>query len=100
MESEAKRAGLPESDAMQKAVKICPERGKLYVVPEEAALVKDIFHTFLRVNSIRKTTTLMNKAENVHMEKALCTKFNLSYPEKPGLHRKNPFTMDNYRRGT
>ena len=56
------RAGLPEGEAMQKAVKFCPERGKLYAVPDEAALVKEIYQTFLRVNSIRKTVDLLNKA--------------------------------------
>lgn len=62
LEVEGKRAGLSESAAMQRAAQTCPERGKLYIVPEEAALVKQIFDMYHSVNSIRKTVTLLNAA--------------------------------------
>jgi len=43
-----------------KAAEICPEDKKLYVNPEESEIVKWIYKTFLKTNSIRRTTILLN----------------------------------------
>ena len=43
-----------------KAVKICPEDKKLYVDPEESKIIKRIYTTFLKTNSVRKTTIQLN----------------------------------------
>ncbi len=61
-ERSLKRAGVPKGEAMQPAVKMCPERGKLYLVPDEAFVVKEIFALFIRLDSLRKTVTTLNKA--------------------------------------
>ena len=43
-----------------KAAEICPEDKKLYVNPEESEIVKWIYATFLKTNSIRRTTIQLN----------------------------------------
>lgn len=43
-----------------KAMEICPETKKLYVDLEESEIVKWIYETYLKTNSIRKTTIDLN----------------------------------------
>jgi len=52
--------GTKTNVALSKVSKICPEPKKLYVDPEESAVVKLIHDNFLKTNSIRKTTNLLN----------------------------------------
>ncbi len=43
-----------------KAVRICPEDKKLYVDTKESKIIKRIYTTFLKTNSVRKTTIQLN----------------------------------------
>ena len=45
---------------INRALEICPEEKKLFVDPEEASVIKRIFETFLKTNSVRKTTIQLN----------------------------------------
>ena len=56
-----KSEGLQNSQATQKASKLCPETKRLFVDSDEAETVKLIFNTFLKTNSIRRTTKVLNE---------------------------------------
>jgi site-specific DNA recombinase len=45
---------------IKRALEICPEEKKLFVDPEEAPVINKIFETFLKSNSVRKTTIELN----------------------------------------
>jgi site-specific DNA recombinase len=45
---------------INRALEICPEEKKLFVDPEEASVIKRIFETFLKTNSVRNTTIQLN----------------------------------------
>jgi len=45
---------------IKRALEICPEEKKLFVDPEEAPVIGRIFETFLKSNSVRKTTIELN----------------------------------------
>ena len=52
---------MKEDEALREANKIAPEKGKLYVVKEEAKLVKKIYELYLEFKSLRKVTHELNK---------------------------------------
>lgn len=43
-----------------KALEVCPETKKIYIDPDESEIVKLIYETYLKTNSIRKTTIDLN----------------------------------------
>jgi site-specific DNA recombinase len=45
---------------INRALEICPEEKKLFVDAEEASVIKRIFETFLKTNSVRNTTIQLN----------------------------------------
>jgi len=57
---ELQKQGLTEGDAMTQAQEMCKEKGRLYPIPEEIAVVKRIFEEFLTSNSLRKTAHRLN----------------------------------------
>lgn len=57
---EVTEKGIPEEEARKKAGERTPEPKKLYPDPEEADVVRRIFETFVKSNSIRKTTHTLN----------------------------------------
>lgn len=54
------KKGIKEREALLRAAKKCPEPKKLYIDPSEAEIITWIYSTFLSVDSIRKTTKLLN----------------------------------------
>lgn len=56
------RSGVPEAEAMHEAVQKCPEKGRLYMVEEEAEIVRRIYMTFLETNSLARARDALNKA--------------------------------------
>ena len=60
--SEAKKAGLPGSEATERALQACPEPKVLYADQSEAAAVDVIFDTYLATNSIRDAVRRLNSA--------------------------------------
>jgi len=57
-----KNDGLSNHEALLKATQICPISKKLYINHQEAKNIKLIFKTFLKENSIRKTTQILNNS--------------------------------------
>ncbi len=52
--------GLKEDEALKEANKIAPERGKLYLVKQNAELVKKIYDLYLECRSLRRVTHELN----------------------------------------
>ena len=59
--NELKKTGKKEEAAVHAASKLCAEAGKLYIDAKEAEIVKKIYEYYLKFNSIRKVTHLLNK---------------------------------------
>ena len=55
-----KTDGLDQASALAKATELCPESRKLFIDPVEAEMIRWIYDTFTKTNSIRKTTHLIN----------------------------------------
>jgi len=53
--------GMKEDEALKKANKIAPEKGRLYVVNEQAALIRKIYELYLELKSLRRVTHELNK---------------------------------------
>ncbi len=57
------RKGLKDDEALKEANKIAPEKGRLYLVKQDAELVKKIYELYLECRSLRKVTHELNKRE-------------------------------------
>jgi len=55
------KKGLKEDEALKEAGKLTPEKGRLYVVPEQADLVRRIYDSYLELKSLRRVTHELNK---------------------------------------
>ena len=55
-------AGTDEDQALKRANKIAPVKGRLYVVEEDAQLVRTIYEDYLRFRSLRRVTHRLNTA--------------------------------------
>ena len=53
--------GMSEDVAIKEANKIAPERGRLYLVKQDAELIKKIYDLYLECSSLRRVTHELNK---------------------------------------
>ncbi|MCX5711922.1 MAG: recombinase family protein [Candidatus Omnitrophica bacterium] len=53
--------GMSEDEALKDANKISPEKGRLYVVKQDADLVSKIYNLYLECRSLRRVTHELNK---------------------------------------
>ncbi len=55
------RKGLKDDEALKEANKIAPEKGRLYLVKQDAELVRKIYQLYLECKSLRRVTHELNK---------------------------------------
>lgn len=55
--------GMSEDEAIKGANKIAPEKGRLYLVKQDAELVRKIYQFYLECKSLRRVTHELNKRE-------------------------------------
>ena len=58
---ELKEKGVKEDEALNKANKLTPEKGRLYVLKQDAGLVRKIYQLYLECRSLRKATHELNR---------------------------------------
>ena len=61
VEKQFETEGMGKGSALVEAAKVCPEPKKLYINPNEAKVIEWIYDTFIKANSIPKTTHEINE---------------------------------------
>lgn len=97
--TDLRNAGLSEGEATQAAAAFCPEKGRLYLEPKEATIVRLIFDMYRTMNSLRKTATMLNehgyRTRNGGLWYVESVKHVLTNPVHVGLMRYNTRKADN-----